>query len=326
MRSDPVLPQVFTHEQACARGMTRHQTTQRVAAGAWRRLRRGVYCLTSTWTGAGPEERGVLLAAAALLTHTSRAPFAVSHASAAAVHGLPVPARLLERAWLTVAAGQGARTHYPPGLVQEVAGLAAHEVRVERGLRVTAPARTVADCLRHLPAPDAVAIADAALHLGKVDPETLARAVEAQRSWPLATAARAALPLVDGRRESPLESRAAVAMHHHHLPMPLCQVEVRDRRGRLLGRADFVWPEQQVVGEADGRAKYQGPDAVGVFEAEKDRQAAFEALGLVVVRWGTRHLAGDPPPFVTRLGAALASPPRRRFTGSLAQVPPPYSG
>ena len=325
MRSDPPLPLVFTHAQARRRGLTRHQIERRVTSGIWRRLRRGAYCLTDAWDAATPEERGVLVAAAAQLTHTSPTAFAVSHASAAAVHGLPVPMRLVDRAWLTVAAGHGARTHYPPGLVQEVATLAADDVEARRGLRVTTLARTVADCLRHLQAPDAVAIADAALHSGRLTGETLARAVERQRSWPLAARARATLPLVDGRRESPLESRSAVGMHRHGLPAPLCQVEVRDRRGRLLGRADFVWPEARVVGEADGRSKYPGRDAADVFEAEKDRQAAFEALGIVVVRWGARHLAGDPPPFVARLRTALASPPGRPFTGSFTQVPPPYT-
>jgi predicted transcriptional regulator of viral defense system len=320
MRPDPQLPLVFTHAQARRRGLSRHQIAQRVTSGLWRRLHRGAYCLASTWDAASPEGRGVLVAGAAQLTHTSSVPSAVSHASAAAIHGLPVPARLLGRAWLTVAAGHGARTHYSDGLVQEVATLAHDHVEARRGLRVTTLPRTVADCLRHLPLADAVAVADAAVHSGHLTLEALARAVEAQRSWPLAAAAQRALPLVDGRRESPLESRSAVAMHLYNLPMPLCQVEVRDRQGRLLGRADFVWPDAQVVGEADGKGKYQGGDAVAVFEAEKDRQAAFEVLGLVVVRWGARHLSGEPPPFVTRLRAALASPPRRPFTGSLTQV------
>jgi very-short-patch-repair endonuclease len=191
-----------------------------------------------------------------------------------------------------------------------------------RGLRVTTLARTVADCLRHMPLADAVAVADAALHSRRLTLDALDRAVQSQRSWPLAAAAQRALPLVDGRRESPLESRSAVAMYLNGLPMPLSQVEVRDRHGRLLGRADFIWPKARVVGEADGKGKYQGRDAVDVFEAEKDRQAAFEAVGLVVVRWGSRHLDGDPPPFVTRLRAALASPARRPFTGSLTQAAP----
>ena len=75
--------------------MTRHQVTQRVAASAhWHRLRRGVFCLTEHMDGAGtPERARVLLARGTSLSAAERsgAPYALSHVSAAAVHGLPVP-------------------------------------------------------------------------------------------------------------------------------------------------------------------------------------------------------------------------------------------
>jgi very-short-patch-repair endonuclease len=325
MRSDPGLPRFFTHAQALAAGLTRHQITQRAAAGRWRRLRRGVFCENATWQASSPEARAVLLAHAVVLAHRSDAPFAVSHASAAAVHGLPVPLDLHETVWLTVGTGRGSRTHYDDVLRQEVASLPADHICSVGGLPVTTRARTVADCLRHLPMLDAVAIADAALHSALVRPEALSRMLQWQCTWPLAAAGRAAGALVDGRRESALESRSAVVMHHHAIPTPLTQVDIRDAHGYFVGRADFLWPKAGVVGEADGRSKYRRADAVAAFEAEKDRQAALEALGLVVVRWGARHLAGDPPAMVVRLRAALAAGDGRRFTGSLARALPPYS-
>jgi hypothetical protein len=261
---------------------------------------------------------------AVVLSHAGSAPFALSHASAAAVHGLPVPAS--GRAWLTVGAGHGARTHYDAVLRQEVATLPPDHVHQIRGWPVTTAGRTVADCLRHLPASAGVAVADAALHRGLVCPEDVQRLLRWQQAWPLASAARAAMTMVDGRRESALESRSAVVMRRYRLPPPLCQVDIRDARGGFVARSDFVWPEFGVIGEADGRAKYGvDGDAVRAFEAEKDRQAALEALGLLVVRWGSRHLLGDPPPIVVRLRAAFARTPRPRFTGSLAQVPLPYT-
>jgi hypothetical protein len=117
-------------------------------------------------------------------------------------------------------------------------------------------------------------------------------------------------------------------MHQCGIPGPLCQVDVRDESGRFLGRTDVAWPEFGVLGEADGRKKY-GTDAIeafDAFEAEKDRQAAIESLALVVVRWGWRHLVGEPPLMVTRLRSALARSPRPRCRGTLAQLPMHYAG
>jgi very-short-patch-repair endonuclease len=88
---------------------------------------------------------------------------------------------------------------------------------------------------------------------------------------------------------------------------------------------DFAWPEACVVGEADGRSKY-GEDAIRAFEAEKDRQAELEGLGLVVVRWGSRHLDGRPPVMVRRIQEALTRSPRPRFVGRLAPATVRYTG
>ncbi|HVN12999.1 MAG TPA: hypothetical protein VMT69_12970 [Kineosporiaceae bacterium] len=322
MRIDPELPVIFHRRHALRAGMTAHQITHRIGTGVWHVLRRGVYCRASTWQTASAERRAALLGVAAALLRTGDAPFALSHATAAAAHGLPVPDQ--NTAWITVAAGHGAGTHYGPSLRQEVATLPVEHVRHVRGWPVTTPSRTVADCLRHLETEAAVAIADAALRQGLMRLEALADVVKWQATWPLAAAARAALALVDGRRESPLESRSAVVMHRHALPAPLCQVEVRDGRGRFVARVDFAWPQLGVVGEADGRGKYDG-DAVEAFEAEKDRQALLEALGLVVVRWGSRHLAGPAPVMVQRLREAFDRSPRPHFTGSFAHVLPRYT-
>jgi hypothetical protein len=160
------------------------------------------------------------------------------------------------------------------------------------GLHVTSPSRTVADCLRHQDAFDAVPIADAAVRLGLCTAEQVAAVLALQESWPYATAGRMSLGLVDGRRESPLESRSAVVMHRHDIPAPVPQVTILDDRGRFVARSDFTWLERGVVGEADGRGKYLDGDAVDTFDAEKDRQARLEALGLIVVRWNARQLVG----------------------------------
>jgi very-short-patch-repair endonuclease len=323
MRDDPPLPLVFHRRHALAAGLTPDQVTHRLATARWHRLRRGVYCTCAVWNDASPERRTALLGMAAVLLRCSDTPFVLSHATAAAMYDLPIPRD--GTTWITVAAGHGAGTHYDRALRQEVATLPTEHVRRLHGWPITTPARTVADCLRHLRAEDAVAMADAALHRRLLLPEALIAVVRWQESWPLAAAARSALDVVDGRRESPLESRSAVVMQRHGVPAPLCQAEVRDQRGAFVARVDFAWPDVAVVGEADGRSKYEG-DAVRAFEAEKDRQAALEGLGLIVVRWGSRHLEGPRPQIISRIREAMTRSPRPRFTGSLAPALWQYTG
>jgi len=148
--------------------------------------------------------------------------------------------------------------------------------------------------------------------------DQVAQVLTAQAGWPYASVAASALPLVDPRRESPLESRSGVVMHRHGIPVPVPQVLIRDRRGAAVGRVDFAWLERSVVGEADGRTKYRDGDGIATIEAEKERQARLEALGLVVVRWSAPHLIGEPPPMVERLRHALMTGEGSRFTGRAA--------
>jgi hypothetical protein len=321
VRTDPPLPVVFTLADVVRAGLTPDQAERRVRTGQWHRLLPGAFCSADLWRTSHPEQRHVLVAQAVRLTFAQRTggdpePL-LSHSTAAAVLGLPLPSSALRRVAVTVPPGGAARNRTGLRRRQYVAALGPDELVVVRGLRITAPARTVADCLRHEDALNAVPIADAAVRRGLVTADDVAAVLRRQAGWPYAAAASLTLQLVDGRRESALESRSFVVMHRSGLPRPEFQVEIRDTRNHLAGRVDFAWIEHGVVGEADGRVKY-GDRAVEVIEAEKDRQARLEALGLVVVRWNARQLLGDPPVMVTRLRAALANGDGSRFTGQAA--------
>lgn len=274
--------------------------------------------MSVVWEGSSPEQRHVLMARALRARHVS-ARFVFSHSTAAALLGLPVPRKSLGSLATTVSPGPQRSTRYRTNLRQHVATLDDDDVTTVGALPTTGPARTVADCLRHLPAIDAVPIADAALHQGLTTLEEVRTVLRRQAIWPYCGVAGASVRLVDGRRESPLESRSAVVMHRHELPPPEPQVIIYDRAGRFVAKVDFAWLSRGVVGEADGRGKYADQsDPVLVFEAEKERQARLEGLGLVVVRWNARLLWGDPPPLVARLRAALEAGSGRRFTGRAA--------
>jgi hypothetical protein len=66
---------------------------------------------------------------------------------------------------------------------------------------------------------------------------------------------------------------------------------------------DFLWAEQRVVGEADGRLKYDGPAAVW---SEKEREFDLSGTVLRVVRWGFDHALKPRHPVFAALYRSLA--------------------
>jgi hypothetical protein len=300
---------VFTAGDLRHRGITQEQADYRVRRKVWRRLQKGVYCSSSTWDRATAEGRH-LLAGLAMCRAADGEELVLSHVTAAVAHNLPVPAKALARLTATSPPTHKRGADHDRHIY--FAALPEMDRTTREGVPVTTVARTVADCLRHLPRGDAVAVADAALHERLTRLDEIRRVLRRQERWPFAAVAGLALPLVDGRRESPLESKSAVVMDLHGLPRPVPQQRIFDARRRFVARPDFVWVEHGVVGEADGRVKYEA-DAADVIQAEKDRQARLEALGLVVVRWDERHLYGADPVLVRRLREAFERADGRRF-------------
>jgi hypothetical protein len=301
---------VFTTAEALRWGVTQRQLEWAASRGRLVRLRRGVHCPATVWSAAGPEQRTVLRARA---LHLTRPGLVFSHATAAALLGLPVGDASDVTLWVT--GPPGCHTGREYGVLQQSAPLAEADLTVVDGLLCTASTRTVVDCLRHLDPLHAVPIADVALRRGRVTVAGLEGELTARR-WPRAAAATDMLCLLDGRRESPLESRSAVVLHRYGLPRPSVQVRVLDEQGRFVGRPDVLWLEHAVAGEADGLIKYDGGGPV--VAEERSRQAKLQALGLVVIRWTEQQLYGDPPLLVQQVRPALAAGHGRRFRGRVA--------
>jgi hypothetical protein len=121
----------------------------------------------------------------------------------------------------------------------EAATLPRRDRATLRGLPVTSLRRTVAECLRHCPPPDGLAIVDAALAGQPSCRDDIAAVLEECAEWPFARKASAVLALADGRRQSPLESWSVWKMHRFGMPLPQPQCLVYDRNGVFLGRVDF---------------------------------------------------------------------------------------
>ena len=111
---------------------------------------------------------------------------------------------------------------------------------------------------------------------------------------------REALPYVDPRLETALESISWAFMCMSGLPLPRPQAWVTGASGRRY-RVDFFWPEFGLVGEADGAIKYR---AVADVMAEKERHSDLVDGGLSLVRWTWRDAWSQT--FIARLERSMS--------------------
>jgi Transcriptional regulator, AbiEi antitoxin len=267
---------VFTAAQAAESGWSAGALHHATTSGTLIRLRRGAFAL------ADAVETGPALAQLRLgqqgIAAALRIPAAtVSHASAVAVHGLP----LLE------IPQQPCVTLNPPLRTRDAA-LHVHRQPIPAGqldrasdVSLTSVARSCIDLTREFGLAAGLVAADAALHRGLCTAAELRAVYRTCRGRAGLSSGRQIVELLDARSESPLESISRLAMVSLG-PLPKSQVEVFSTDGRFIARVDFYWDTLGVVGEADGRQKYTD-DALW---REKLRQDALTDRGLVVERWG----------------------------------------
>lgn len=231
----------------------------------------------------------------------------VSHTSAGALHDLPMLDEQLDRVHLTRDRRGGGRrdrqvqVHGSP--------IAAEEIMLRHGFRVTDLARTVLDLACLLPIEQAIMAGDAALRQG-LDRIELAERLSDFAGRSGVGKARIVVPFLDARSESAGESWSRWVFHSRGVPTPEPQFEVCDSRGRLIGRADFGWREQRTLGEFDGKMKYgrllkPGQRLQDVLVAEKHREDALRDAGWQVVRWIWSELY-RPDELLERLDRAFA--------------------
>jgi hypothetical protein len=253
----------------------------------------------------------------------------VSHGSAACVHGLWSPGP--DRPEVVEVIVPGEPDRLDRGVRIRGSRLEPADVVVVDGLRVTSLARTAIDLARGRDLPRALVALDSAARrlLGDrfdVGEQDLRRVVSHPASaayvrreisqalvrvwgWPGTRVVRRAVALVEPASESAFESLSRGHMLDGGVPAPVVGLRVSGATGATYF-ADFAWPEQGLLGEADGWGKY-GPEGPSMREAvarERVRQQDLEEAGWRFVRWSPQEAPGF---LAARLLRALASSGRR---------------
>jgi hypothetical protein len=290
---------LVTRADALAAGISAGAIRHRIKTGQWQAVRRGIYAIL------GPAGEPVSYAERVQAAVLALGPGAVaSHQSAALLHGIAVATKT-SSVFVTRPPTCRNGRHLMPGIIERSAQLPSHHVvvasSVAGGVAATSPARTLVDLARHLPFEEALPCVDSALRQGLVTIDELEALLEECGKWPGAGRVRPLLRHADARSESALESMSRGVMILGAIPLPELQCTISDADG-FIARLDFLWSEDKLAGEADGRGKYDSPAALW---AEKRREDRVRAAGFGVTRWGWIDVTRDRRAFVARLRQLL---------------------
>ncbi|WP_433828422.1 type IV toxin-antitoxin system AbiEi family antitoxin [Actinoplanes sp. CA-015351] len=277
----------FRASSAVAAGLI---TRAMLSGPVWRRLFRDVYAHEDL----ALDHRGWCTAAMLALPAST----AIGGASAACLWGVSTP---LDPTTVHVVAPRGIRLHRDPRIVVHYTGLAAADVCVRNGLRLTTPERTIFDLGRRTGRADALVTLDAMLHRHLIDPAALRKMIGRRERWPGTARLGALLPLAEPRSESPMETRLRLVLVDAGVPPPVAQFEIRDARGVLLGRADLAWPELRLAAEYEGDHHRQRDQ----FRQDVERFNKLRMAGWTVLRFTADDVLRRPDRTAAMVKAAL---------------------
>lgn len=294
---------LHTYESLGDEGVSRSEIDRRCARGELVKLHPGRFVEAELIARLFPEQRH-LLRIAAVLDAGRGSSAAISHVSAAVLHGLPVPRHPLDKVHRSGRTMRGTTSGEGP--------VATHDVHVPDedrcdldGVPVTTLARTVLDVARSCRAETAMAVADAAFrrvaHSGRTyDTEAAERFRDDLKARVLdlaggrgVVAARRVVSVADGRADRPGESITRLYLLRLGFRRIRLQVPVRGPQGTDLA-CDIGVDDVPAFLEFDGVAKYVDPDMTRgrsvreVVTAEKEREDWIRAVTgrpIVHVMW-----------------------------------------
>ena len=264
--------------QLLALGMTAGAISHQVRTRAWSATLPGVYDLHS------PVRDGVVpwttRLMAVQLAHPGQATAVIP--TAGRIWDLPY----CHDTSVHVAMRPGLEQEQRPGFRFHTWRIRADDLVVRGPFRVTSPVRTVADLILVRGREHAVAILDAALHLGFIDADTGPRVIGAiiggRRGC---RRARSYLRDMMVGAQSPLETRIRLIAVGAGLPPDALQVPIVNADGRVVAHGDIGWRTRRgwLIAECDGASVHSLPSAL-----LHDRRRQNEILaqpGIEVVRF-----------------------------------------
>ncbi len=281
-------------EQLFDTGVSGNAAAKRARRGSLHRVHRGVYAVG---------HRSITRAAAlraALLACGDRA--VVSHGTAAAFWGLRdkwpvlVDVTVPNQRGRKIDGVRCRRCHYP----------GPHEVTIEHGIACTTPARTLVDMAGLLGTPSLRRMVERAAVVKRLNIGALDAALREARGRRGVKALRA---IVDEWRtdagavpnvRSDFEALVLPRLIALGLPRPSCNEVLRLGGERL--EVDFLWKEQRLVVEADGRQTHETPVA---FQRDRRRDQLLLADGYRVARATWDQVHGELEAVVERIADAL---------------------
>lgn len=239
--------------------------------------------------------------------------FALSHCSAAVLHGLPVPLQCGHDEIHVMSAGSRVRR---PGLIGH-RGLELRETTEVGGQRATTLVDTWLDLAPLLTLDELVVVGDAvARRLESVAPLVAG----SPRARTHRQRVREALRWVRVGSASPMETRSRVLFVRGGLPEPELNAPIFDARGGWLAEGDLVWREARTVGEYQGAVHFQG-----YRRGDKDlvRRRSLEAEGWVYVDFtkDDYYRRARRVRLVERMAAAVGVQPTRAQLAEVARAP-----
>lgn len=294
--------EVLSRAEALRCGVSASRIGRLVASGRWQRLHPGVYYVHGGQVPWRSRARAALVYAGA--------PAALALDAAAFAWGLaPRPPTTI------VVAVPATRCVLPQPGLRITRSRRWSEPELRAGLRLTGIASTVLDLAARplVSRDDCWTLVGSALATGKVSsPQLLGELARRGRHrwsgeirWACGEDGAGITSALEGRtRRSVLAAHGITGFE--------AQVAVRDHDGAVVARRDFHHRASGVVIEVDGRA-WHGPDR---FEADRARDRAAAASGLVTLRFTWRDVADHPCRTAAEVVATLRA---RGWTGRVGR-------
>lgn len=281
-------------------GMSKRAVQRRAATGAFPRVRHGVYAI-----GHVPDDPETSWSAAVL---AAGADAALSHLAAARMWNLLPwhPHRI------DVTRGTSRRDL--PGVVCHTSPLADHEVSIVRGVRVTSPSRTIADCSQLLDEDTVTRLLREARHLGMLDSGALASHCQKRHGAPRLRTALARHRAGRAGFRSRLEQDVRNVLVTRGAPEPIINARHATHIGTV--EVDQSWPDLMVCLEIDGPTH----DARDQQDRDAENSAALRRAGWSLYRVHWQAFAESATRATDPVIDALNQAIQQRATLSVADV------